>query len=79
MDAKYLHIEKCYVKLYAAILNEGAAPFDLNYTPYISKVPSVRSVATSWSVASFYVTLMLIVSVLAVYLAAFADAVTPKP
>ena len=55
MDARYLHLERCYRKLYEAVLAEtGVAPFDLDYRPFVTSVDSVWSVARSWSVCRFY-------------------------
>lgn len=55
MDAKYLHLERCYVKLYEAVADGlSVKPFDLDYNSQISSVDSVWKVAMSWSVCLFY-------------------------
>ena len=70
MDARYLHLERCYVKLHDEIV--GGAPvrsFDLSYRPYASKVDSVWRIARSWSVGLFYGPLLALMAALAVFLA----------
>ena len=70
MDAKYLHLERGYIKLYEAIVNEtSVAPFDLDYRSHASVVDSVWKVAWSWSVCSFYLCLLAVVIVLLAILA----------
>ena len=65
MDAKYLQLERCYIKLYEAVLHgEAVKPFELDYRPYLSKVSSVWCVAWSWSVCRFYGALFLVMLVL---------------
>ena len=55
MDAKYLHLERCYIKLYEAVMTGASeVAFDLNYRPFIATVDSVWRVAWSWSVCRFY-------------------------
>ena len=55
MDAKYLRLERCYVKLYESVVKGlSVKPFDLDCRSQISSVDSVWKVATSWSVCSFY-------------------------
>ena len=55
MDAKYLRLERCYVKLYESVVKGlSVKPFDLDYRSQISSVDSVWKVATPWSVCSFY-------------------------
>ena len=65
MDARYLHLERCYVQLYNAVAaGECEKPFDLNYRPYEATVASVWSVARSWSVISFYGALLILMTAL---------------
>lgn len=70
MDARYLHLERCYIKLYEAIA-AGASTnsFDLNYRPHTSAVGSVWRVARSWSVCTFYGSLSAVMTALLVILA----------
>ncbi len=61
MDAKYLHLERCYIKLYEKIVaGTSVKPFDLDYRPYVSTAGSVWDVAWSWSVCRFYGSLFVI-------------------
>ena len=65
MDAKYLHIERCYIKLYEAVVDGASVkPFELNYRPYVATVGSVWSIARSWSVCRFYGALLVVMLVL---------------
>ena len=62
MDARYLHLEKCYRMLYDAILAEEVIqPFDLNYRPCAASVDSTWQVAWSWSVCLFYGALLIVI------------------
>ena len=71
MDARYLHLERCYIKLYEAIVTGASVvPFDLNYRPHAASVDSVWKVAWSWSVYTFYGTLLVVMLALLVILAA---------
>lgn len=73
MDARYLHLEKCYIELHKAVASEESMePFDLDYRPYIKKVDSIWKVGRSWSVSIFYVSLLAAMSVLFVILTCFA-------
>ncbi len=70
MDARYLHLERCYVKLHDAIVaGAEVRPFDLDYRAYASQVASVWSVGRSWSVAAFYGALLAAMAALSVFLA----------
>ena len=61
MDARYLQLERCYVKLYEAVVNGASIkPFALDYRPYVATVGSVWSIAWSWSVCSFYGALLVV-------------------
>lgn len=69
MDAKYLHLERCYIKLYeATVIGESKKPFDLNYRPHVGTVNSVWQVAWSWSVLIFYGGLLSVMFALLVIL-----------
>ena len=70
MDAKYLHLERCYRKLYEAVrAGENIKSFDLDCRPYVALVDSVWGVAWSWSVRLFYGALLIIVLALTIILA----------
>ncbi|MDE0061155.1 MAG: hypothetical protein OXP07_23825 [Defluviicoccus sp.] len=70
MDARYLHLERCYRSLYEAIVEgKPVKPFDLDYRPYAGSVGTVGSTAWSWSVAGFYLALSILLVVLLVILA----------
>ena len=65
MDAKYLQLERCYVKLHDAIVNgKQAMPGDLNYRSYIQEIDTVFKVAMSWSISIFYGFLLIVMVVL---------------
>lgn len=60
-DAKYLQLERCYVKLHGAVVNgKQVLTGDLNYRPYIQQVDTVFEVAMSWSVSMFYGILLIL-------------------
>ena len=65
MDARYLHLEKCYIELYSAVVgNKGVKEFDLDYRPYVKNVASVWKMAWSWSVCRFFGALLIVMLVL---------------
>ncbi len=65
MDARYLHLEKCYIELYSAVLGKkGVKEFELDYEPHEKNVASVWDIAWSWSVYRFYGSLLIVVLVL---------------
>ena len=69
MDARYLHLERCYVKLHNAIVaGAEVRPFDLDYRACALQVASVWSVGRSWSVATFYGSLLAAMVALSVFL-----------
>ena len=71
MDARYLHLERCYIKLYNAVAtNASDKQFDLNYRSYAPTVDSVWKVAWSWSICMFYGALLIVMLMLVVILAA---------
>ena len=70
MDARYLHLERCYIKLHEAIVaGSSIAPFDLNYRIHASAVDSAWRIARSWSVCIFYGSLSAVMIVLTAILA----------
>ena len=70
MDARYLHLEKCYVEFHAAIVRgEEITVFDLDYRPYVTKVDSILTIAKSWSVGMFYGPLFVVMAILIFILA----------
>ena len=70
MDARYLHLERCYIKLYEAIaVGASVTLFDLEYRVYASAVTSVWRIAWSWSVFTFYGSLSVVMSALLIILA----------
>ena len=69
MDARYLHLERCYIKLHAEIATGASIdPFDLNYRPQAATVDSVWKIARSWSVCTFYGSLFMVMIALLVIL-----------
>ncbi len=59
-DAKYLRLERAYVKLHEAIVaGEDVRMFDLDPKPYLGCVDSAFKTARSWSVALFYFPLLV--------------------
>ena len=65
MDARYLHLEKCYRALYGAVVDgKPVKPFDLDYRPYAASIDSLWWVAWSWSVRAFYGALSIVMVVL---------------
>lgn len=74
MDARYLHLERCYIRLHEAIVTGASvAPFDLNYRPHAATVDSVWKVAWSWSVSTFYGSLLIVMLALLVFLVFLAE------
>ena len=69
MDARYLYLERCYIKLYeAVVMGEEVTPFDLDYVTHASAVDSVLRIAWSWSVVTFYGSLSAVMTLLLVFL-----------
>jgi len=69
MDAKYLHLERCYIALYSKVLSgKDIQDFDLDYRSYAANIDSVRQVAWSWSVRNFYVSLLAVMIALMIIL-----------
>ena len=70
MDARYLHLERCYVKLHEALAaGEPVEPFDLDYRSYSAGAGSACRIAWSWSVSTFYGSLLVVMVALLAYLA----------
>lgn len=64
MDAKYLHLEKCYRELYSAVLEvRGVRKFDLNYKKFKNNVDSAWKIMLSWSASGFYMFLSIVLIV----------------
>ena len=69
MDARYLHLERCYIKLYCAVMSgDSVKNFDLDYRPHAANVASVWKVAWSWSVCMYYGSLLAMMIALLVIL-----------
>ncbi len=69
MDARYLRLERCYIKLYEAVVNDSSTvPFDLNYRPYLKEVDSIWRIVRSWSILPFYCLLLFATSLLTTFL-----------
>ena len=69
MDARYLRLERCYIKLYNAVATDASDKhFDLDYRPYASTVGSFWNVARSWSVCGFYGALLIVMIMLVLFL-----------
>lgn len=61
VDARYLQLERCYVRLHNAVVNgKQVLAGDLNYRPYIQEVDTVFAVSMSWSVFIFYGILLIL-------------------
>lgn len=66
MDAQYLRQERLFRKLYDAVRKgEVSEPFDMGFSRYNKDVPHVVRIAISWSVLWFYLTLVVVLGVLA--------------
>ena len=69
MDARYLHLERCYIKLYSAVMSgDTVKEFDLNYCKQVKNVASVWRIAWSWSVCTYFGSLLVLMMVLLVIL-----------
>ena len=65
MDSKYLHLERCYIELYDAVLGmRGVRKFDLKYEKFKNNVDSVWKIMLSWSASGFYMFLSIVLTVL---------------
>ena len=70
MDARYLHLERCYIRLHEEIAGgRPVAPFDLDFKPYSSEIDSPLRIARSWSVGTFYGSLIVVLLMLIAFLA----------
>ncbi len=75
MDARYPRLERCYIKLYEAVVSGSSTkPFELDYLPYAATVGSVWNVAWSWPVCRFYGALSVVMLMLLGILATGASA-----
>ena len=61
MDARYLHIEKCYRKLYNTIRTGGDVDsFSMDYKPFQNEVDStIKIIFCNWSVTPFFASISL--------------------
>jgi hypothetical protein len=60
MDAQYLKYERAYRKMYEKVRRrEEIDPFSLSPEPFMSEAGHVLRIAISWSVAPFYVSILL--------------------
>ena len=67
MDARYLRLERLFRKLYDGVRDgEDHGPFDMNFMRYDKTVDGLIAVAFSWSVGWFYLTLTIVLIVLAI-------------
>ena len=72
LDAKYLRLERQFRRLYDDIrLGKIRDHFTMDVQSYSSKVETTFKIARSWSVAWFYLPIILILSVVAVQIACF--------
>lgn len=69
MDASYLRLGRQFRKLYDAV-RKGAQPdaFGMDITPFKTQVDNTFRICRSWSVLSFYFTILIVLIVLAFYL-----------
>lgn len=69
MDAEYLRLERCYVKLYEAVATgEKVIRFSLDYRPYETETGSILKVMWSRSIWRFYLTLLIVIFLLAIFI-----------
>ena len=74
MDAKYLHLNRCYRELYESIAaGKKTKSFEMDYREYAASIESVYRVAWSWSVLWFYAALLAIMLVLLAILATMGE------
>ena len=67
MDAQYLRLERLFRKLYDGVRKgEVAEPFDMDFSRYDKEVDGLTRIAWSWSVRWFYLTLVVVLGVIAV-------------
>ena len=66
MDARYLRLERLFRKLYDAVRKGNVTePFTMDLSPYGADVPKTLQLARTWSVAPYYVPLVLVLLSLA--------------
>lgn len=69
MDAQYLRLGRLFRKLYEAVRQGGEVEdFDMNIVPFSGKVDGTFRTCWSWSISSFYFTILIVLIVLALYL-----------
>lgn len=67
MDAQYLRLERLFRKLYDGVRKgEVGEPFDMNFVRYNDQIAPLWPTAISWSVVWFYLTLVVVLIVVAV-------------
>ncbi|WP_417256169.1 hypothetical protein [Celeribacter halophilus] len=66
MDAQYLRIERAYRKLYDKVrTGEQVEPYSLDATAFMSHFGVALRIAISWSVAIFYLAILISLAVVA--------------
>lgn len=66
LDAQYLRLGRLFRKLFDGVRRgEITEPFDMDFTRYNDAVDDVILIAFSWSVMCFYLTLIIVMGVLA--------------
>ena len=69
LDARYLRLERLFRKLYDAVRKGNVEePFDMNFSRFDTSVSDHLEIGWSWSVRDFYLTLVVILLVLALVL-----------
>ena len=69
MDARYVHLERCYRNLYSDAVAESVPLFDLDHRPYVRSTDSVWWIGLSWSIRWFYGLLLVMAFGLLILLA----------
>ena len=82
MDIRYLYLQRGFIKLFRATANgETRRPFEMNYKRHMGMDKRTASLFFTWSIAPFYVILLLVMLALALatYCDIFADSIsTPQ-
>lgn len=74
MDARYLHLNRCYRKLFESVAaGEPTKSFELDYRSYVASDGSLRTTALSWSVLLFYTALLAVMFVLSIIVATMGE------
>lgn len=67
MEARYLRLETLYRALYEDVrLGREVGPFDMSVARYETAVKPLTMIATSWSVCALYLTLMVVLLIVAI-------------